>query len=101
MRGIGERNSGKKEGIGEFHKQTTPSSCVSKKLSSKPSPAERAVVVRATLSLLSVNIPDWSKILRDEYRDNNRYMEKRKGTGEREEKRKNEERRERKENKKL
>ena len=101
MRGIGERNRGKREGTGEFHKQTTTSSRVSKKLSSKPSPAERAVVVRATLSLLSVNISDWSKILRDEYRDNNQYREKREGTGEREEKRKSEERGERKENKKL
>ena len=55
--------------------------------------AEHAVVVGATPSLLSVNIPDWSK---------------REGTGigrrerepksEREEKRKNEERGERKEN---
>ena len=101
MRGIGERNRGKREGTGEFRKQTTPSSRVSKKLSSKPSPAERAVVVGATLSSLLVKIPDWSKILRDEYRDNNRYREKREGTGEREEKRKSEERGERKENKKL
>ncbi|XP_030962000.1 uncharacterized protein LOC115983461 [Quercus lobata] len=60
----------------EFRKQTTPSSRVSKKPSSKPSPAaERAVVVGATPSSLPVNIPDWSKILRDEYRDNNRYRD--------------------------
>ena len=101
MKGIGERNRGKREGTSEFHKQTTPSSHVSKKLSSKPSPAERVVVVGATLSSLPVKIPDWSKILRDNYRDNNRYREKREGTGEREEKRKSEERGERKENKKL
>ena len=62
---------------------------------------ERAVVVRATPSSLPMNILDWSKILRDEYRDNNQYREKREGTGEREEKRKSEERGERKENKKL
>ena len=61
----------------------------------------QALVVGATLSSLPVNIPDWSKILRDEYRDNNRYKEKKEGTGEREEKRKSEERGERKENKKL
>lgn len=59
----------------ECHKQTTPISRVSKKPSSKPSPAERAVVVGATPSSLPVNIPDWSKILRDEYRDNNRYRD--------------------------
>ena len=51
--------------------------------------------------MLPVNISDWSKILKDEYRDNNRYKEKREGTGEREEKRKSEESGERKENKKL
>ena len=101
MRGIGESNKGKREGTDEFRKQTTPSSRVSKKLSSKPSSAERAVVVEATLSSLPMNILDWSKILRDEYRDNNRYREKREGTGEKEEKRKGEERGEGKENKKL
>ena len=56
---------------------------------------------RSALSSLPVKIPDWSKILRDKYRDNNRYREKREGTGEREEKRKSEERGEGKENKKL
>ena len=97
MRGISERNKGKREGTGEFRKQTILTTHISKKLSSKPSPAERAVVFRATLWSLSVNIPDWSKILRDGYRDNNRYKEKREGTGEREEKRKSEKRGERKE----
>ena len=48
-----------------------------------------------------MNILNWSKILRDEYIDNNRYREKREGTDEREEKRKSEERGDRKENKKL
>jgi hypothetical protein len=43
---------------------------ISKKSSSKPS-ADRAVAVANTLSL-PVNISDWSKILRDEYRDNRR-----------------------------
>ena len=101
MRGIGERNRGKREGTSEFRKQTTPSLRVSKKLSSKPSPAERAVVVGATPSSLPMNIPNWSKILKDEYGDNNWYREKREGTDEREEKRKSEEKGERKENKKI
>ena len=79
MRGIGERNRVKREGTSEFCKQTTPSLRVSKKLSSKPSPAERAVVVGATPSSLPMNIPNWSKILKDEYRDNNQYKEKREG----------------------
>ena len=98
MRGIGERNRGKREGTGEFRKQTTLSSPISKKLSSKPSPAERVVVVGAMPSPLPMNIPNWSKILKDEYRDNNWYREKREGTDEREEKRKGEEKGERKEN---
>ena len=101
MRGIGERNRDKREGTSEFRKQTTPSLRISKKLSSKPSPAEHAVVVGATLSSLPMNVPNWSKILRDEYRDNNWYREKREGTDKREEKRKSEERGERKENKKI
>ena len=62
-----------------------------------PSPRPRS----ALSSSLPMNIPDWSKILRDEYRDNNQYREKREGTGEKEEKRKGEERGEGKENKKL
>ena len=97
MRGIGKRNRSKGKGTDEFYKQTTPSLRVSKKLSSKPSSAERA----ALSSSLPVNILDWLKILRDEYKDNNRYKGKKEGTSEREEKRKSEERAERKENKKL
>ena len=97
MRGINERNRSKGEGTDEFCKQTTPSSHVSKKLSSKPSSAERI----ALSSSLSVNILDWLKILRDEYKDNNWYKGKKEGTSEREEKRISEERAERKENKKL
>ena len=58
LKGIDKRTRGKREGTGEFHKQTTPSSRVSKKLSSKPSPTERAIVVKATSSSLLVNISD-------------------------------------------
>ena len=101
MRGIGERNRGKREGTGEFRKQTIPISPVSKKLSSKPSPAEHAIVIGAMPSSLPMNIANWSKILRDGYKDNNWYREKREGTDEREEKRKGEEKGERKENKKI
>ena len=97
MRGIGERNRSKGEGTDEFCKQTTLSSRVSKKLSSKPSLAECAALSPS----LPANILVWLKILRDEYKDNNRYKGKKEGTSEREEKRKGEERVERKENKKL
>ena len=72
---------------------------VSKKLSSKPSSAKRAVVVGVTLSSLLVNIPNWSKILSDKYRDNTRRRERKSMREKRKEK--NEERGERKENKKL
>ena len=92
MRGIGERNRGKREGTGEFRKQTTPSSRVSKKLSSKPSPMECTIVVEATPSSLSVNILDWSKILRDEYRDDTGRREREPVREKRKEKVKREER---------
>lgn len=54
----------------EFRKPI-PSSRVSKKSSSKrvPDSGDRT---GATAASLPVNIPDWSKILRDEYRDNRR-----------------------------
>ena len=53
----------------EFRKPA-PVSRISKKSCSKTS-ADRAVA-GANASSLPVNIPDWSKILRDEYRDNRR-----------------------------
>ncbi|GMY10337.1 Senescence regulator [Fagus crenata] len=57
----------------EFRKPF-PSSRLSKKSTSKPSRADAAdrVVAGGTPSSLPVNIPDWSKILRDEYKDNRR-----------------------------
>ena len=67
----------------------------------KNPPDDVNVVVGAMPSPLPMNIPNWSKILKDEYRDNNWYREKREGTDEREEKRKSEEKGERKENKKI
>jgi hypothetical protein len=39
---------------------------------SKPSADRAFVFAGANASSLPVNIPDWSKILRDEYRDNRR-----------------------------
>lgn len=54
----------------EFRKPA-PVSRFTKKSSSKSSSADR-VVAGATASSLPVNIPDWSKILRDEYRENHR-----------------------------
>ena len=71
--------------------------CVSKKLSSKPLPTECAFVVGAMPSSLLVNIPDWSKILRDEYKENTGRRERKPVREKRKEK--NEERGERKENK--
>lgn len=56
----------------EFRKQV-PSSRASKKSSSKQrSVAGSSDRTGATPASLPVNIPDWSKILRDEYRDNRR-----------------------------
>ncbi|EXB74643.1 hypothetical protein L484_007649 [Morus notabilis] len=55
----------------EFRKPISSSRLISKKASSKRSSGDPAVdLTGATAASLPVNIPDWSKILRDEYRDN-------------------------------
>ncbi|XP_062082081.1 protein S40-4-like [Humulus lupulus] len=56
----------------EFRKPVTGSRLMSKKTSSKRSVADPGDRTGGTASSLPVNIPDWSKILRDEYRDNRR-----------------------------
>ncbi|PON76802.1 Senescence regulator [Parasponia andersonii] len=53
----------------EFRKPVSTSRLISKKPSSKRSVADPGDRVGATPASLPVNIPDWSKILRDEYRD--------------------------------
>lgn len=56
----------------EFHKPIHVSRMARKSTSSKlPEPGGRAAAV-GTPSSLPVNIPDWSKILGDEYRENRR-----------------------------
>ena len=55
----------------EFRKPA-PSSRVSRKLSSAAKSDLGSAAVGATASSLPVNVPDWSKILKDEYRDNRR-----------------------------
>ncbi|KAI5666264.1 hypothetical protein M9H77_16117 [Catharanthus roseus] len=55
----------------EFRKPA-PSSRVSRKISSAAKNDRGSATVGGTASSLPVNVPDWSKILKDEYRDNRR-----------------------------
>ncbi|KAK9279612.1 hypothetical protein L1049_013291 [Liquidambar formosana] len=55
----------------EFRK-AVPSSRLSKKPSKRSDHGDR---VGATAASLPVNVPDWSKILREDYRENNRRRE--------------------------
>lgn len=59
----------------EFRKPVSSSRLISKKASSKRSVADTSDRTGSSPASLPVNIPDWSKILRDEYRDSRRRDE--------------------------